>query len=66
MQKEKKPTNSVPNNGVAGGVYFLGFIGAAVYFIQEATGFWNGTVGLLKACVWPAFLIYEAMKFLNL
>lgn len=39
--------------------YFLGFIGAVVYHIQTTTGFWNGVLGVLKALVWPAFLIYK-------
>jgi len=50
--------------GNGGGAYFLGFIGAAVYYIQTATGFWNGVLGLLKAIVWPAFLVYELLRFL--
>lgn len=45
-------------------VYFLGIIGAAVFYISNATGFWAGVVGFLKALVWPAFLIYEALKYL--
>lgn len=45
--------------------YFLGFLGAAIYYISTATGFWNGVLGLLKALVWPAFLIFEALKFLG-
>jgi hypothetical protein len=48
-----------------GGMYLLGFIGAAVYFIQAADGFWSGVLGVLKALVWPAFLIYDALKFLS-
>ncbi len=51
-------------NGSAGAVWFLGFIGAAVYYIKFAAGFWDGVVGVLKALVWPAFLVYEAMKAL--
>ena len=46
-------------------VYGLGFIGAAIYFIMQATGFWMGVVGFLKALVWPAFLVYEALKQLG-
>ena len=42
-----------------GGFYFLGMVGAAVYYIQNAEGFWNGVVGLLKALVWPAMLVYK-------
>ena len=35
-------------------VYGLGFVGAAVYFIQHAPTFWIGMFGVLKAVVWPA------------
>lgn len=45
--------------------YFLGFIGAVVYYISSATSFSSGLVGFLKAIVWPAFLIYEAFKLLG-
>lgn len=43
-------------------VYLLGLIGAATYFISTATGFWMGVVGVLKALVWPAFLVFEGFK----
>jgi len=46
----------------SGAVYGLGFIGAAIYFISQATSFWLGVLGVLKAIVWPAFLVYEAFK----
>jgi len=45
-------------------VYGLGLIGAAVYFIGTATTFWMGVLGILKALVWPAFLVYYAFDFL--
>ena len=48
-----------------GAVYGLGFIGAAIYFISQATSFWIGVLGFLKAMVWPAYLVYEALKALN-
>lgn len=54
--------NQVQQTAPAGAIYGLGFIGAAVYFISNAAGFWMGVVGFLKALVWPAFLVYEAMK----
>lgn len=50
-----------PNNAV----YGLGLIGAMIYFISNATGFWMGVIGILKAFVWPAFLVYEALKTLG-
>lgn len=47
-------------------VYGLGFIGAAIYFISQATTFWIGVLGFLKALVWPAFLVYETLKYFSL
>lgn len=49
-----------------GSIYGLGFIGAAVYYIMNAATFWGGFVGFLKAIVWPAFLVFELMKFLGM
>jgi len=51
-------------NTCGGGAYGLGIIGALVYYISTATSFWGGVVGVLKALVWPAFLVYELLKFL--
>jgi hypothetical protein len=49
-------------NASGGAFYGLGFIGAAIYFIGQATGFWMGVLGFLKAIVWPVFFVYESMK----
>ncbi|MBQ4819706.1 hypothetical protein [Aquimarina sp. MMG016] len=57
-EKVQKHTTSNP-------IYGLGFIGAAIYFISQATGFWIGVLGFLKAIVWPAILIYEVLKFME-
>lgn len=48
-----------------GVVYGLGFVGALVYYISQATSFWGGVIGFLKAVVWPAFLVFELLKFLG-
>ena len=45
----------------AGCIYFLGFVGAAVFYIVNATGFWNGVLGVLKALVWPAMLVFHLL-----
>jgi len=45
--------------------YLLGAIGAAVYYVSTSAGFWAGFVGLLKALVWPAFLVFDLMKFIG-
>ena len=51
--------------GAGGGnaVYGLGLIGALVYYIQVADGFWGVVLGILKAVVWPAFLVYDVLRF---
>lgn len=56
MNKEFKGRTS------SGIVYCLGMIGAAVYFISQATGFWMGVLGFLKAMVWPVLFVYEGFK----
>jgi hypothetical protein len=53
------------NKGTSGAVYGLGFIGALIYFIQHATTFGAGLLGLLKAIVWPAILVYKFLAFLS-
>ena len=53
------------NQGTSGAVYGLGFIGAAIFFIKTATSFGVGALGVLKALVWPAVLVYKAFEFLG-
>jgi hypothetical protein len=62
----KPGKNAATCNGSAGAVWFLGFVGAVVFYIQHADGFWGGVIGILKALVWPAFLVYEAMRALGM
>ncbi len=50
-------------NDGGGLLWFLGMIGAATYYLQGAQSFWDGVLGVLKALVWPAILVY---KFLGL
>jgi hypothetical protein len=59
-----KMKDEIQRNASGGAVYGLGFIGAAVYFISHATGFWMGVLGFIKAIVWPAILVYDAFKLL--
>jgi hypothetical protein len=54
------------NKGCGGFAYFLGVIGAAIYYISTATGFWMGVLGVLKALVWPAFLVYGLLKLIGM
>ncbi|MBS3088906.1 hypothetical protein J4402_03970 [Candidatus Pacearchaeota archaeon] len=67
MNKEKNKSCGKSSCGACGGaVYGLGFLGSAIYYVSTANGFWAGVLGILKAIVWPAFLVYEAFKFLGI
>lgn len=54
----KKPSDNVT---VAAPGYGLGMIGAAVYYLHVSYGFWPSITALLKALVWPAFLVYHLL-----
>ncbi len=51
-------------NGGGGAVYGLGFLGALVYYFQQANGFWEVIVGIFKAMLWPGILVYQILNFL--
>jgi hypothetical protein len=41
--------------------YFLSMVGAAMFYIQQAASFGDGVPGVLKALIWPAFLVYHLL-----
>ncbi len=63
MAKEGKSNSGT---GIAGAAYFMGFIAAAVYYIQNAASFGTGVLGFLKALVWPALLVYNLLEYLKM
>jgi len=65
MKKIKKFKKDCAHSCKEGMIYVFGFIGALIYYISTATGFWVGVLGILKALVWPAFLVYELLKFVG-
>ena len=62
MTEKNRKTWSGRQAGGGGAVYGLGLIGALVYYIQQGHGFWGVVLGILKAIVWPAFLVYDVLK----
>jgi hypothetical protein len=48
-----------------GAVYGLGFLGALIYYIQTATSFLLGLLGIVKALLWPAFLVYGLLQHVH-
>lgn len=59
----RQGAGSAPGGG--GAVYGLGIIGSLVWFWQQANGLGEHIVGILKAFVWPAFLVYDAFRALH-
>lgn len=62
-----KNNNSVKviHKGAPGGVYFVTFIGAAVYFVDKSEGFWGFIWAILQAMVWPGFVVHRVLQVLN-
>ena len=65
VKKNVAKANVRVDNSKGGFLYFLGFIGAAIFYVSTAPDFWAGALGLLKAAVWPAFLVFAALNGLN-
>ena len=42
-------------------IVLLSWVGALIYYLQTTTGFWPSVVGILKALVWPAFVVYKLL-----
>jgi len=64
-QEYRKP-KVVYRGGGSDAVYGLGLIGAWVYYLTHAATFWMGALGILKGIFWPALLVYELLKYLNM
>jgi hypothetical protein len=65
MNEKNRKAWAQRGGGAGNAVYGLGLIGALVYYIQRADGFWSVILGILKALVWPAFATYYLLKFLS-
>jgi len=56
---------NIKQQGPLGFVFFVAWIGAVVYFVNESAGFWGFILAILKACVWPAYVVYHALQALG-
>lgn len=70
MASEKNNTTfayKVVNNSHSGSaIYALGIFGALVYFLQRADSFVAVIMGIVKAVVWPAVILYKSLELLQL
>ncbi len=62
---EKKVDVKVRGGGSSENVYFMGVIGACMYYIGRGTTTQEKVKGFFKALIWPVTLVYEALKFFN-
>ena len=58
--KDKKGKGGDGSGG--GMLYFVGFIGSLVYWMQAAAGFGAVITGFLKSLVWPAYVVYQLLE----
>ena len=63
QKKERAPVQVCGGSG--GAIYGLGFLGALVYYLTTAPSLLDGIIGIFKAILWPAFLVFELMKYLD-
>ena len=51
-------------NGAESAVYGLGLIGALVYYVQHATSFWNGILGIIYSFFWAGLPGLQTVRIL--
>jgi len=61
-----KPARYQRPGSAWGWTYFLGIIGTAIYYVQQVHGFWLIVLAILKAIVWPVFLLYKVFQLLHM
>ncbi len=66
IEQEPRRQKVIYRHGASAPVYGLGLIGALVYYISHATTLWLGVLGFFKAIFWPAMLVYELLKYLQM
>jgi hypothetical protein len=50
----------------SGAIYGIGVLGALVYFIQHASSFLDGVIGIFMAIFWPGVVLYKVLELLKL
>lgn len=65
MSKGNGSVKVINQHGPMGFVLFTAFVGALVYFIDKADGFWEVIGAFFQAIVWPGFVIYHVLQLLG-
>jgi hypothetical protein len=62
-----RTVKAIDRAGPTGFMFFLAYVGAAIYFIQQSAGGpWEIILALLKAIVWPIFVMYHVLQNLGI
>jgi hypothetical protein len=64
--EETKFKKHFDRSGDGKAIYGLGFIGALVYYVSTAPNFWAAVIGIVKAILWPAFLVYGLLQWMGM
>lgn len=63
MSHDNRTVKVIDKAGPSGFVFFLAYIGAAIYFVEKAAnGFWEVVLALLQAAIWPVYVIYHVLQ----
>lgn len=66
MTKSENAFIKVTNQQAPSGfVFCMAYVGAVAYFFNQDPHFWGFVLALIKAIVWPAFLVYHGLHALG-
>lgn len=64
MAKSDKKQMQQTHPGV--GLFLMTYVGAAIYFVDKADGFWEVVLALLQALVWPAYVVNHVLTVFHI
>ncbi len=59
-------SNNNISHGGSGAIYGLGLIGSLIYFLKGAATLGAIIIAVGKSIVWPGFLVYYLLAFLQI
>lgn len=62
MSNNETATKIINTHGPSGFIFFVAYIGAAVYFVQLSSGFWGFILALIKAAAWPGIVVFNVLE----
>lgn len=65
MINKHNTTKVVYEHGPVGWVLFMAYIGSFIYFFNLEPSFGGFLLSLLKAAVWPAYVVHEVLGLLG-